>query len=190
LKINWSLLFKWSILLRVYLGFELVPFESFFNMSDMRIFRLFQLFILLFSLTKAVAQQKNYAIHTLAFYNFETFSIPSMILLMMMSGRQRRSIGLPENYQKLQNLSRVLLEIGSSENTNSPTFIGCSEIENRGVLEDLIKESKLVNKDYGIIHFDSPDKRGIDGLTVSKEIFPPYHLQQYTFDRISKGIAN
>jgi hypothetical protein len=25
-------------LLRVYLGFELVPFESFFNMSDMRIF--------------------------------------------------------------------------------------------------------------------------------------------------------
>jgi hypothetical protein len=29
-------------------------------------------------------------------------------------------------------------------------------------LEDLIKESKLVNKDYGIIHFDSPDKRGID----------------------------
>jgi hypothetical protein len=82
-----------------------------------------------------------------------------------------------------------LLEIGSSENTNS-TFIGCSEIENRGVLEDLIKESKLVNKDYGIIHFDSPDKRGTCGLTVSKEIFPPYHLQQYTFDRISKGIAN
>jgi hypothetical protein len=65
-------------LLRVYLGFELVPL-SLFNMSDMRIFRLFQLFILLFSLTKA-AQQKNYAIHTLAFYNFENLSIPSMIL--------------------------------------------------------------------------------------------------------------
>jgi hypothetical protein len=57
---------------------------------------------------------------------------------------------------------------GSSENTNSPTFIGCSEIENRGVLEDLIKESKLVNKDYGIIHFDSPDKRGIDVLYQKK----------------------
>jgi hypothetical protein len=41
-------------------------------------------------------------------------------------------------------------------------------------LEDLIKESKLVNKDYGIIHFDSPDKRGIDVYTVSKEIFPTY----------------
>jgi hypothetical protein len=42
-----------------------------------------------------------------------------------------------------------------------PTFIGCSEIENRGVLEDLIKESNFVNKEYGIIHFDF-DKRGID----------------------------
>ncbi len=40
-------------------------------MSDMRILRIFPLFILLFSLTKAVAQQKNYVIHTLAFYNFE-----------------------------------------------------------------------------------------------------------------------
>jgi hypothetical protein len=51
-------------------------------------------------------------------------------------------------------------------------------------LEDLIKESKLVNKDYGIIHFDSPDKRGIDVYCI--KIFPPYHLQQYTFDRISR----
>jgi hypothetical protein len=55
-------------------------------------------------------------------------------------------------------------------------------------LEDLIKESKLVNKD-GIIHFDSPDKRGIDvALLYQKKYF--HHLQQYTFDRISKGIAN
>jgi hypothetical protein len=36
-----------------------------------------------------------------------------------------------------------------------PYIHGCSEIENRGVLEDLIKESNFVNKEYGIIHFDS-----------------------------------
>jgi hypothetical protein len=28
---------------------------------------------------------------------------------------------------------------------------------------------------------------GVMMAFVSKEIFPPYHLQQYTFDRISKG---
>jgi hypothetical protein len=52
-------------------------------------------------------------------------------------------------------------------------------------LEDLIKESKLVNKDYGIIHFDSPDKRGIDVYCIKRNI-SAYHLQQYTFDRISR----
>jgi hypothetical protein len=67
----------------------------------------------------------------------------------------------------MHNLSRVLLQVGSSENAYTP---GCSEIENRGVLEDLIKESNFVNKEYGIIHFDS-DKRGIDGYYI-KTIFP------------------
>jgi hypothetical protein len=80
-----------------------------------------------------------------------------MIPLQMMSGRQKEhNIGLLK-VQWLHNLSRVLLQVGSSENAN--LFIGCSEIENRGVLEDLIKESNFVNKEYGIIHFDSPDKR-------------------------------
>ena len=131
----------------------------------MRILRLFPLFILLFSLAKSFAQQKNYAIHTLAFYNFEnlfdTINDPNT------NDDEWTPKGVQHwtskrYHQKLENLSRVLLEIGSSENTNAPTFIGCSEIENRGVLEDLIKEPKLVDKEYGVIHFDSPDKRGID----------------------------
>jgi hypothetical protein len=102
---------------------------------------------------------------------------------MMMSGRQRGAAWTSGKYhQKLQNLSRVLLEIGSSENTNSPTFIGCSEIENRGVLEDLIKESNWsIKMELFILILPISGVRVY--LTVSKEIFP---LQQYTFDRISK----
>ena len=37
-----------------------------------------------------------------------------------------------------------------------------SEIENRGVLEDLIAEESLRDKHYDIVHYDSPDRRGID----------------------------
>jgi hypothetical protein len=57
-------------------------------------------------------------------------------------------------------------------------------------LEDLIKESKLVNKDYGIIHFDSPDKRGIDvALLYQKKYFrlPP---TANTLIDTNIGIAN
>jgi hypothetical protein len=77
--------------------------------------------------------------------------------------------------QKLHNLARVLSEIGRGENpNNSPTLIGGCEIENRRVLEDLVKEPLLINKDYGIVHFDSPDKRGIDvALLYQKKHFKP-----------------
>jgi hypothetical protein len=77
--------------------------------------------------------------------------------------------------QKLHNLAKVLSEIGTSENpNNAPTLIGGCEIENRGVLEDLIKEPKLIDKDYGIVHFESPDKRGIDvAFLYQKKHFKP-----------------
>jgi hypothetical protein len=77
--------------------------------------------------------------------------------------------------QKLHNLARVISEIGSTDNpNNSPTLIGGCEIENRGVLEDLVKEPALINKEYGIVHFDSPDKRGIDvAFLYQKKHFKP-----------------
>jgi hypothetical protein len=143
----------------------------------MRAVRLIWIFFFIVPLVAVFGQQKKYAIHTIAFYNFEnlfdTINDPDTNDdEWTPKGAQHWTSKKYE--QKLQNLSRVLLEIGSSENTNSPTFIGCSEIENRGVLEDLIKESKLVDKAYGIIHFDSPDKRGIDvALLYQKKYFRP-----------------
>lgn len=126
---------------------------------------------------KCFGQQKNYRIHTVAFYNFEnlfdTINDPATNDdEWTPKGAQHWTS--KKYYQKLENLSRVLLEIGSAENTNSPTFIGGSEIENRGVLEDLVKHPKLIGKDYGIIHFDSPDKRGIDvALLYQRKYFRP-----------------
>ena len=133
-------------------------------------------FIFCFSIT-AFGQAKKYKIHTVAFYNFENlFDTVDDIYTnddeWTPTGAQNWTT---EKYnQKLLNLSRVLSEIGTPENPNAPTFIGGSEIENRGVLEDLIKQPKLLSFDYGIIHFDSPDKRGIDvALLYQKKFFKP-----------------
>lgn len=43
-----------------------------------------------------------------------------------------------------------------------PDLIGLAEIENRGVLTKLIRSTVLRKQDYGIIHHDSGDRRGID----------------------------
>jgi hypothetical protein len=143
----------------------------------MRIKKLIALFFVLFAITTAKSQQKKFSIHTVAFYNFEnlfdTINNPNNDEEWLPNGAQNWTS--KKYHQKLENLARVLSEIGSTENTtNSPTFIGGAEIENRGVLEDLIKQPKLAIHDYGIVHFESPDKRGIDvALLYQKKHFKP-----------------
>ena len=159
----------------------------------MRITHWFFIFFLVFAATKSNAQPKKYVIHTVAFYNFEnlfdTIDDPDTFdEEWTPTGLQRWTT---EKYQKkLSNLARVLAEIGSAGNPDSPTFIGGCEIENRGVLEDLVKQPKLIEKDYGIIHFDSPDKRGIDvALLYQKNKFQPTSYNNVPLYIYKKGAA-
>ena len=143
----------------------------------MRISKSIAIFFVLFAVLGANAQAKKYIVHTVAFYNFEnlfdTINEANNDEEWLPNGTQNWT---SKKYrQKLHNLARVIAEIGTTENpNNSPTLIGGAEIENRGVLEDLIKEPALIGKDYGIVHFESPDKRGIDvALLYQKKHFKP-----------------
>ena len=54
------------------------------------------------------------------------------------------------------------------------------EVENRGVMEDLIGTALLKKKGYGIVHADSPDQRGIDVAFIYKtKRFTPLYQQAY-----------
>lgn len=71
-------------------------------------------------------------------------------------------------------MADVISKIGVDIAYNSPAIIGVSEVENREVLEDLVNDSLLIKKDYGIIHYHSPDARGIDvALLYQKQLFTP-----------------
>ena len=63
--------------------------------------------------------------------------------------------------KKLNNLSRVLFDIAAMDK-DYPVVIGCSEIENRNVMEDVASTPKLAPAQYRIVHYDSPDARGVD----------------------------
>lgn len=61
-----------------------------------------------------------------------------------------------------------------------PALIGLCEIENRFVLDQLVESTLLSRLDYGIIHKDSPDKRGIDAaLLYRKKEFKPLQSKFY-----------
>lgn len=71
-------------------------------------------------------------------------------------------------------MAKVIADIGADVVHNSPAILGVSEVENREVLEALVNHPLLLKKDYGIVHFDSPDARGIDvALLYQKQIFIP-----------------
>jgi len=64
-----------------------------------------------------------------------------------------------ERYQtKLDHIGQVIASTG----VQLPVIVGLAEIENRFVLEDLVKEAHMQAGHYGIVQFDSPDERGID----------------------------
>ena len=82
--------------------------------------------------------------------------------------------------EKLANMAYAISQIGKKESGQAPVLLGVCEIENRQVLEDLIKEPALAAYNYGIVHYDSPDLRGIDvALLYQKAYFRPTHTASH-----------
>jgi len=143
-------------------------------------------FIFLFLVGNSCAhsqEEKEYNINTIAFYNLENLFDYENDPITFDDDRtpEGKDHWTQEIYEaKLANMAKVISEIGEDVTGTSPALIGVSEIENRRVLEDLLNQKPLVQKDYGIVHFDSPDRRGIDvGLIYQKKLFTPTHYKAY-----------
>ena len=59
-------------------------------------------------------------------------------------------------YRKCHAVAKTILWAGM------PDAVGMAEVENRFVLRQLVAKTALRKLDYEIVHFDSPDSRGID----------------------------
>lgn len=77
--------------------------------------------------------------------------------------------------KKCQDLAKVLIAAGEWE---APDIIGLCEIENRFVLKKLLEYSALDRLGYEIVHYDSPDERGIDvAMLYRPEKFEVLHSE-------------
>ncbi|HCT30600.1 MAG TPA: endonuclease [Bacteroidales bacterium] len=82
--------------------------------------------------------------------------------------------------KKLDGIYKTIVAVGGWE---PPIFVGLCEIENGYMLYRLTHETPLVKYDYGIIHRESPDPRGIDvGLLFRKDLFD---LKETKFFRVN-----
>lgn len=73
--------------------------------------------------------------------------------------------------KKLQNMAKVIAEM-KNDNGQWHAVLGVSEVENRHVLEDLVAEPAIASANYQIVHYDGPDRRGVDcALLYKPEVF-------------------
>lgn len=136
----------------------------------MKITRFWFLLIAVLTVFSGVAQEKKFRVHTVAFYNLEN-------LFDTINGPNNDEEYLPargwtgKKYRKkLDNLGRVIPQIGTgAQQKEPPVIVGISEVENRGVVEDLVKNHQMAPHDYGLVHYDSPDKRGIDVALIYRK---------------------
>lgn len=146
----------------------------------MQKFRFLLLLVLFTQIFSASAQdKKSYKVNTVAFYNVENlFSIEDDEFTIYPDRTVRGETFYNEEIYKakLKNLAKVISEIGADVTGTTPAIVGFCEIENRDVLQDLVNQEALRSSNYGIIHYHSPDRRGIDvALIYKKDVFLPTH---------------
>lgn len=119
--------------------------------------------------------QPNPDTYTIAFYNTEN-------LFDYIDDPLTNDIGFLETSSKKWNkkkyerkiyqTGKAISKIGFDTLHKPPTLIGLAEVENARVLKDLIESAYLKEFNYGFVHYDSPDERGIDvALLYDKESF-------------------
>jgi hypothetical protein len=108
--------------------------------------------------------------HRFVFYNVENMFHPSWDSLnpdreFTPEGRMQWTIG--KYYLRLHRLSKVILNM-SDTNYRCPALVGLCEIESEQVLIDLLDKTSLQKLNYQYVHYDSPDRRGIDVALIPK----------------------
>jgi predicted extracellular nuclease len=121
------------------------------------------------------AQKQNYKVAVIAFYNLENLfdTVDNPII-----SDDEFTPGGEKNYNstiynsKLHHLATVISQLGTDMNPDGPAILGVAEIENDTVLNDLIKEPLISNRQYKFVHYDSRDLRGVDvGLLYNPKYF-------------------
>ena len=137
----------------------------------------FNLLLLLFLLPILAICQKgdDYKVASIGFYNlenlFDTIDSPTTNDADFLP-QGRLSWNTEKYISKQFNMAKVISLLAEELTPDGLAMLGVSEVENRKVLEDLVAEPQLKSRNYQIVHFDSPDERGIDvGLLYQAKYF-------------------
>ena len=77
--------------------------------------------------------------------------------------------------EKCNHMAKAILSIGEWE---PPAIVGVAEVENAQALDDLVQTDVLRKFEYKVVHYESPDRRGIDvGMMYRSDLFTEIYSQ-------------
>lgn len=108
---------------------------------------------------------KDYKVASIGFYNlenlFDTIDSPTTNDADFLP-QGRLAWNTAKYISKQANMAKVISLLGMELSPDGVALLGVAEIECRKVLEDLVAQPELKQRNYQIVHYDSPDERGID----------------------------
>ncbi|MCL2597571.1 MAG: endonuclease/exonuclease/phosphatase family protein [Paludibacter sp.] len=116
-------------------------------------------------LTSASNEIMNFEVGCVAFYNLENFY--DTVHNVGVNDYEYTPTGATKwnamkYLSKLKNMSYAISQIGLDYSPVGAVIIGVAEVENRGVLQDLVSQPSIAARQYSIVHYDGPDRRGVD----------------------------
>ncbi|GAB4323721.1 MAG: endonuclease [Bacteroidales bacterium] len=135
--------------------------------------------------TQEAAAKKELEVAGIGFYNlenlFDTIYDSTLRLNEEFTPGSDKHWTSERYHEKLSHMADAIGRIGRAHVPGGLALLGVSEIENRGVLDDLVKEPAIAYRNYQIIHYDSPDRRGVDvALLYRPDLFKPVHSASHT----------
>lgn len=124
------------------------------------------LLLLFLGMGTGTAQEKQaYKIGLVGFYNlenlFDTINDPNTNDEEFLPDGTNQW-NTPKYLSKLHNMAYAISTIGTDYTPDGVAVLGLSEIENRTVIEDLVAQPEIADRNYQIVHYNSPDRRGVD----------------------------
>lgn len=160
-------------------------------LSNLRSMRRTAFIIWLLSAPFLLFGQKEFTVACIAFYNlenlFDTLDSPDTDDAEFLPTGP--NLYTSEVYwDKLGHLSKVIGDIGTEYTPDGPALLGVSEVENRSVLEDLVRQPAIASRGYKILHQDSKDARGVDvALLYQPKYFTPEQVFFYSLKTSEPG---
>lgn len=143
--------------------------------------RIFIILIYLLIGIRFVAQSQESTLIT--FYNLENLfdiEIDPFVDDNAFSPNGQNRWNIARYNQKITHIATVIASIENQEKLR-PVLVGICEVETYKVLDDLCKTEKLKSFNYGIVHFNSQEEKGLDvALLYQKDKFQILEKTSYT----------